>query len=55
MLYSELKRVREEADSLRRDVASQYVLQRAAQTELAQEKQRRAEESEVLAALQNSP
>ena len=33
-LYSELKRVREEADTLRRDVASQCVLQQAAQAEL---------------------
>ena len=42
-------RVREEADSLRRDVASQHALQQASQTELAREKQRRAEESELLA------
>ena len=34
VLYSELMRVREEADSLRRDVASQHALQQASQTEL---------------------
>jgi hypothetical protein len=35
VLYSELKRVCEQADTLRRDVASQHRLHTAAQAELA--------------------